>query len=76
MNNPEAVTDAAIQGLGIAMLPDYLCDQALKDGRLVQVLADWIPQTRYGSHITAVVAPERMLLSRNRVLLKFLKDSS
>lgn len=76
VNNPEAVTDAAIQGLGIAMLPDYLCDQALKDGRLVQVLADWIPQTRYGSHITAVVAPERMLLSRNRVLLKFLKDSS
>ena len=73
MNNPEAVAEAAIQGLGIAMLPDYLCDQALKDGQLVQVLADWKPQTRFGSHITAVVAPERMLLSRNRMLLDFLK---
>ena len=76
VNNPEAVADAAIQGLGIAMLPDYLCDQALKDGQLVQVLPDWNPQTRFGSHITAVVAPERMLLSRNRVLLDFLKGGS
>jgi DNA-binding transcriptional LysR family regulator len=75
VNNPEAVTDAAIQGLGIAMLPDYLCDGALKDGQLVQVLPNWKPQTRFGSHITAVVAPERMLLSRNRVLLDFLKGS-
>lgn len=73
VNNPEAVTDAAIQGLGIAMLPDYLCDDALKTGQLVQVLANWKPQTRFGSHITAVAAPERMLLSRNRMLLDFLK---
>ena len=76
VNNPEAVADAAIQGLGIALLPDYLCDEALKNGQLVQVLADWTPQTRFGSHITAVVAPERMLLSRNRVLLEFLKGGS
>ena len=76
VNNPEAVADAAIQGLGIAMLPDYLCDEALKNGQLVQVLAEWNPQTRFGSHITAVVAPERMLLSRNRVLLDFLKSGS
>ena len=76
VNNPEAVADAAIQGLGIAMLPDYLCDEALKNGQLVQVLPEWKPQTRFGSHITAVVAPERMLLSRNRMLLDFLKGNS
>ena len=76
VNNPEAVSDAAIQGLGIALLPDYLCDQALKEGLLVQVLPDWTPQTKFGSHITAVVAPERMLLSRNRVLLDFLREAS
>lgn len=76
VNNPEAVGDAAIQGLGIALLPDYLCDQALKKGLLVQVLPDWKPLTKFGSHITAVVAPERMLLSRNRVLLDFLRGAS
>ncbi|WP_395054984.1 LysR family transcriptional regulator [Polaromonas sp.] len=76
VNNPEAVGDAAIQGLGIALLPDYLCDQALKEGLLVQVLPGWKPQTKFGSHITAVVAPERMLLSRNRVLLDFLRGGS
>lgn len=76
VNNPEAVADAAIEGLGIALLPDYLCDQALKVGLLVQVLPEWQPQTKFGSHITAVIAPERMLLSRNRVLLDFLKGVS
>lgn len=76
VNNPEAVGDAAIQGLGIALLPDYLCDQALKKGLLVQVLPDWKPLTKFGSHITAVVAPERMLLSRNRMLLDFLRGAS
>jgi DNA-binding transcriptional LysR family regulator len=72
VNNPEAVCDAAIDGLGIAMLPDYLCDQALQSGQLVRVLSAWRPQTKFGAHITAVMAPERIQLSRNRMLLDFL----
>lgn len=36
-----AVRDAAIAGLGIALLPDHLCRQALDDGKLVRVLPDW-----------------------------------
>ena len=74
VDNPEAVADAAIAGLGIAMLPDYLCREALDDGRLVRVLPDWSPLTRYGTHITAVATPERMRLSRNRALLEFLRQ--
>jgi DNA-binding transcriptional LysR family regulator len=40
-NDVEAVTAAALAGLGLALLPDYLCDPALADGRLVQVLERW-----------------------------------
>ncbi len=35
------VRTAAIEGLGIAILPDHVCRQALSDGRLVHVLPRW-----------------------------------
>ncbi|WP_322026376.1 LysR family transcriptional regulator [Burkholderia sp. BCC1977] len=43
-NNGEALRDAAIQGIGIAMLPRYIADTCLRDGRLVRVLAGETPQ--------------------------------
>jgi DNA-binding transcriptional LysR family regulator len=75
VNNPESVRDAAIQGLGIALLPDYLCHEALQAGQLVRVLSEWIPLTKFGTLISALATPERLLLSRNRVLLEFLRES-
>jgi DNA-binding transcriptional LysR family regulator len=73
VDNPEAVAEAALAGLGIAMLPDYLCTAALREGRLVRVLPDWTPVTKFGTRITAVGAPERMGLARVRALLRFLR---
>ncbi|MDP2015360.1 LysR family transcriptional regulator [Hydrogenophaga sp.] len=75
VDNPEAVAEAAMAGLGIALLPDYLCQDELTEGRLLRVLPLWTPQTKFGSHITAVGAPERMSLARNRLLVGFLRDS-
>ena len=74
VDNPEAVAEAAIAGLGIAVLPDYLCHGELADGRLVRVLPGWAPQTKFGSLISAVSTAERMRLSRNQVLLSFLRQ--
>jgi DNA-binding transcriptional LysR family regulator len=36
-----AIREAAVAGLGFALLPDHLCQRALKDGRLVHVLPEW-----------------------------------
>jgi len=36
-----AVRDAAVDGLGIAILPDHVCREALLAGRLVHILPDW-----------------------------------
>ena len=33
--------NAAIDGLGVAILPDHVCNEALKAGRLVRVLPEW-----------------------------------
>ena len=42
-NNSESIRDAALQGLGIAMLPDFSAREALAAGSLQQVLPEWQP---------------------------------
>jgi DNA-binding transcriptional LysR family regulator len=37
------MVDAAIDGVGIAFVPDYLVKDALSDGRLERVLDEWCP---------------------------------
>ena len=72
-NNPEAVLDATLAGLGVALLPRYCCERELGEGRLFPLLTDWQPITKYGKAIYAVAAPDRMRLSRIQALLGFLK---
>lgn len=36
-----AVRTAAIAGIGVALLPDHTCRQALEEGKLVRVLPSW-----------------------------------
>ena len=73
-NNAETVAEAALAGLGIALLPRYLCQLPLADGRLVHVLPSWTPETIFGTHIFALIPPERMRVRRNQVLLAFLRQ--
>ncbi len=72
-NNPEAILNAALAGLGIALLPTYCCSREIADGQLIPVLTDWTPVTKFGTQITAVLAPDRLTFSRNQAFLKFLK---
>ena len=71
-NNPEAVASAALAGLGVALLPLYVCEAALADGSLQSVLPDWQAVTKFGNLITAVAPPDRLRLGRNRALVDFL----
>ena len=64
-NNPEAVADAALAGLGIALLPRYLCEEEIVHGALVPLLTEWTPRTKFGRGISAVITPERMRVKRN-----------
>lgn len=40
-NNSESLRDAALAGMGIALLPDFSAQDALRAGALVQVLPNW-----------------------------------
>lgn len=53
-NNSEALRDAAVSGLGIALLPDFSAQAALQAGRLVEVLPQWRPVGAFAEQLFAV----------------------
>ncbi|WP_416759675.1 LysR family transcriptional regulator [Roseateles sp. So40a] len=53
-SNSEVLRDAALSGLGIALLPDFSARDALRDGRLVEVLPDWRAVGFFGDAIYAI----------------------
>lgn len=53
-NNSEALREAAREGLGIALLPDFSAQSALRSGALVRVLEDWRPVGSFGSGLWAL----------------------
>lgn len=52
--NSEVLRDAALAGLGVALLPDFSAGDAMRDGRLVEVLADWRVVGFFGEAIYAI----------------------
>ena len=65
----ETLLRAALQGVGVAMLPDYMCREALSAGRLVQLLPLWCPPTGI---VHAVFASRRGLVPAVRAFLDHL----
>ncbi|WP_311220566.1 MULTISPECIES: LysR family transcriptional regulator [unclassified Acidovorax] len=63
---------AALAGVGICWLPNYLCHAELADGRLVQVLPDWSTPR---SVVYAVFPSRRGLSPAVRHMLDFLGDA-
>jgi DNA-binding transcriptional LysR family regulator len=53
-NNSEALRDAALSGLGIALLPDFTAQTSLRTGKLVQVLPQWKPVGAFAEQLYAI----------------------
>lgn len=53
-NNSEALRDAALAGLGIALLPDFSAQASLRAGKLVQVLPQWKPVGAFADQLYAI----------------------
>ena len=68
-NNGDALAEAAVQGLGITILPDFIANPFLARGDLVTVLDAFEPPP-LGIH--AVLPGNRFLPHRVRVLIDFL----
>lgn len=53
-NNSEALRDAAMSGLGIALMPDFSAQAAMQAGKLVEVLPLWQPVGVFGEQLYAI----------------------
>jgi DNA-binding transcriptional LysR family regulator len=53
-NNSEALREAAMDGLGIALLPDFSAQSALRSGQLRAVLPGWRPVGSFGESLFAI----------------------
>lgn len=70
-NNADVLRDAAVKGLGLALLPTFVAGAELQAGRLVTVLSDFHAPT---IHLCLLYPPNRHLASRMRVLVEFLYE--
>lgn len=70
-NNGQAMVEAARQGLGIALAPDFIAFEALKSGELEIILGDWSP-----GHLDLwAIYPHRRYLSQKvRLFIDFLVE--
>ena len=68
-NSALAEMELALRGQGLALQPDFLVEQALRDGRMVRVLADYTtPQLTF----RMVYPPGRHLTAKLRAFADFL----
>lgn len=75
VNNSEALRDAAIEGLGIALLPDFSAQSALETGRLVEVLPQWRSTGAFGDWLYAI-RPYSAHASRvSQVFVDYLRET-
>jgi DNA-binding transcriptional LysR family regulator len=70
-NNADVLSEAAINGLGIVMLPVFIAGAAIKARRLKVILKDFRPPPIF---LSLVYLPDRHHSTRNRLLVKFLQE--
>jgi len=70
-NSGDAMLPLLCGGIGIAMLPDFIVGEAIADGRLEEIMADWAPPP-LGLHL--VTPPSRLRPARVTALLDFLAE--
>lgn len=73
-NNSEALRDAALNHLGIALLPDFSAQAALDAGKVVQVLKDWTLKGAFANEIYLIRPYSPHVPKSVSALVNYLKD--
>jgi len=69
-NNAEILCQAAADGMGVALLPHFIADAAIRSGRLVPVLREFTAPELF---LSLIYPPNRHLSARVRVFVKFMQ---
>lgn len=70
-NNGEVLREAAIQGMGVTLLPTFIVEDVLKDGRLTEILRQYCPKP-FGLY--AVRQSRQFTPARIRLLIEYIKE--
>ena len=68
-NNGDILAQAAVAGMGIALLPNFIIERAVADGRLVPVLCEWEAPA---ITVNAVYPSSRRVPMKTRAFIDFL----
>lgn len=71
VNNIAIARDLAIAGVGLSMLPNIMCRNDVKSGRLVRVLTNWESPPMQA---TALILSRKGIPNKTRVFLDFLAE--
>lgn len=71
MNNAESLLEAAMSGLGIAMISNFIAADAIREGKLRCILTDYVG---VGPQVSVVYLPGRNLSPKVRAFVDFLRD--
>ena len=71
LNNADGLIEAAKSGLGIAQVPDYAVETALREGTLIRILKPW---TAPEQQVSAVYPAARRASRKVTAFVDFLRD--
>lgn len=74
VNNSECVAALVADGLGVAIVPDYIAAALRPRSSVVTLLRDWQVKGRFGSTVWIVRPPERAVLPAVRAFTDFLME--
>jgi DNA-binding transcriptional LysR family regulator len=75
-NDVESLREAALSGMGIALLPTWLVGSDIREQRLIEVLSDreWLIASGPERAIWAVYPPKRVVSPKVRAFIDFLSE--
>lgn len=71
INDDDALSQAVLGGLGLALLPTFLIGKYLQSGKLIAILSEYLPIKR---HVYAIYLPTRHLPLKIRAFVDFLYE--
>ena len=74
-NNSEALREAALAGLGIALLPDFSAQAGTAVGKLVEVLPQWRPVGVFGERLYAIRPYSAQVPRAVEAFVAYLRDA-
>lgn len=69
LNDLTSLFEATLAGEGIAILPTYLCGEAIQAGQLQTILSDYTPHLNFGQYVYACYAPNRARIPKVQIFL-------